>query len=80
MMKPRAWIWELEHQIESVKSLNAFYRNVHLDMSNLEEAEVNVDDEELILSQHEDAVENTLSVITHMIDIRTIHAQVTELE
>ena len=55
---------QLGHQLDSIRNSDASYRKVHLDIANSNNAELNPDEEQSILDQHEDAVEQTLSLIT----------------
>ena len=63
----------LRQQIDSVNSSNTSYLKVHEDIAEAIGDDTNEDEESAVLDTHEDPIWKTLTLITRLIDTKTIH-------
>ena len=71
---------QLKHQHETIRNLDASYCKVHGEISDNFIDKVNEEEEAKALDVHEESVLQTTSLITCLIDIRSIHAAAFQLK
>ena len=75
-IRPRAVV----HQTDSTRITDQSYTKVHAEISAMGEGDLGPEEEQDVLDQFEESAERTLSLIKRLIDIRSVHSQVTDLE